>query len=159
LFHIIYPTYFSFLFPPPPNLNLIERLWKFYKQKFCYNKYYEAFEEFKQKSKIFSQNIRRYKSTFWNRGGISFYIYFVKIKSKYFLLSLALIALVIFFAADSFAQCSMCRKIATDGANSKAVGTSLNKGILYLLAMPYCLLAFFFRKQIVGFTRTLRIKK
>ena len=83
----------------------------------------------------------------------------MKFKSKYFLLSLALIALVVLFVDDSYAQCSMCRKIATDGANSKAVGASLNKGILYLLAMPYCLLAFFFRKQIFGFMRTLRPKK
>jgi membrane glycosyltransferase len=83
----------------------------------------------------------------------------MKFKSKYFLFLLAVVVLMIFLADTSFAQCSMCRKIATDGANSKAVGASLNKGILYLLAMPYCLLAFFFRKQIAGFMRTLRPKK
>jgi membrane glycosyltransferase len=83
----------------------------------------------------------------------------VKIKYSYFLVSLAVIVLAIYLADDSFAQCSMCRKIASDGANSKAVGASLNKGILYLLAMPYFLLAFFFRKQIAGFVRTMRSKK
>jgi hypothetical protein len=83
----------------------------------------------------------------------------MKIKSTYFLFTLCIIALVIFMANDSIAQCSMCRKIATDGANSKAVAGSLNRGILYLLAMPYCLLAFFFRKQIFGFVRGLRAKK
>ncbi len=87
------------------------------------------------------------------------YISIVKFKYKYFILTLCVIALVLFLADDSIAQCSMCRKIATDGANSKAVGKSLNHGILYLLAMPYCLLAFFFRKQIFGFMRGLRSDK
>jgi len=37
------------LFLPPysPNLNLIERLWKFTKKKCLYNKYYESFDNFK----------------------------------------------------------------------------------------------------------------
>ena len=32
----------------PPNLNLIERLWKFVKKKCLYSKYYDNFELFKQ---------------------------------------------------------------------------------------------------------------
>ena len=38
------------LFLPPysPNLNLIERLWKFVKKRCLYSKYYEKFEPFKQ---------------------------------------------------------------------------------------------------------------
>ena len=38
------------LFLPPysPNLNLIERLWKFTKKKCLYNKYYESFANFKE---------------------------------------------------------------------------------------------------------------
>ncbi len=37
------------LFLPPysPNLNLIERLWKFVKKQVLYSKYYEKFEDFK----------------------------------------------------------------------------------------------------------------
>lgn len=37
------------LFLPPysPNLNIIERLWKFTKRKCLYSKYYEKFPEFK----------------------------------------------------------------------------------------------------------------
>ena len=37
------------LFLPPysPNLNLIERLWKFVKQECLYSTYYETFEDFK----------------------------------------------------------------------------------------------------------------
>jgi len=39
------------LFLPPysPNLNLIERLWKFVKKKVTYNEYYEKFSVFKEK--------------------------------------------------------------------------------------------------------------
>ncbi len=38
------------LFLPPysPNLNLIERLWKFTKKKCLYNRYHETFSDFKQ---------------------------------------------------------------------------------------------------------------
>ena len=37
------------LFLPPysPNLNLIERLWKFVKKEVLYSKYYDKFEKFK----------------------------------------------------------------------------------------------------------------
>jgi hypothetical protein len=34
--------------PYSPNLNLIERLWKFVKKKCLYSKYYAKFEPFKQ---------------------------------------------------------------------------------------------------------------
>jgi len=38
------------LFLPPysPNLNLIERLWKFVKKKYLYSEYYQSFVDFKQ---------------------------------------------------------------------------------------------------------------
>lgn len=37
-----------FLPPYAPNLNLIERLWKFFKKKILANRYYESFLEFQQ---------------------------------------------------------------------------------------------------------------
>ncbi|MBI4932088.1 MAG: hypothetical protein HY841_15125 [Bacteroidetes bacterium] len=83
----------------------------------------------------------------------------MKFKGTRIFLMLFIIALVIFLADDSIAQCSMCRKIATDGANSKTVGNALNHGILYLLALPYCMIAFIFRKQILGFMRSFLAKK
>ena len=79
----------------------------------------------------------------------------MKFKVTNIFLTLFIVALVLILADDSIAQCSMCRKIATDGANTKTVGASLNTGILYLLAMPYLLVTFFFRKQILGFMRGL----
>ncbi len=37
-----------YLLPYSPNLNLIERLWKFVKKQCLYSKYYSVFKEFKQ---------------------------------------------------------------------------------------------------------------
>lgn len=56
-------TRIKLIFLPPysPNLNLIERLWKFYKEKILYDKYYEKFKEFKLKTKMFFENIGVYK--------------------------------------------------------------------------------------------------
>lgn len=44
-------TRMKFVFLPPysPNLNLIERIWKFVKKKVAYNKYYEEFSVFRRK--------------------------------------------------------------------------------------------------------------
>ena len=53
---------FVFLPPYSPNLNVIERLWKFFKKKITYNKYYEKFSVFKEKSMEFFQNIQNYES-------------------------------------------------------------------------------------------------
>ena len=50
-----------FLPPYSPNLNLIERLWKFFRKIVLYNKYYETFEEFKKACKSFFRRSKRYK--------------------------------------------------------------------------------------------------
>lgn len=49
------------LFLPPyaPNLNLIERLWKFFKKKTIYNRYYETFDEFKKACLQFFETVNR----------------------------------------------------------------------------------------------------
>lgn len=51
-----------FLPPYSPNLNLIERLWKFMKNKILYNQYYEKFNEFKEATLGFFENIEQYES-------------------------------------------------------------------------------------------------
>ena len=52
------------MFLPPycPNLNIIERLWKFMKKKVTANKYYKSFIEFKTAINDFFKNISQYKS-------------------------------------------------------------------------------------------------
>jgi transposase len=49
-----------FLPPYAPNLNLIERLWKFFKKKILYNRYYETFDEFRAACEEFFANPRKY---------------------------------------------------------------------------------------------------
>jgi len=49
-----------FLPPYAPNLNLIERLWKFFKKKVLYNRYYESFDEFRAACEEFFDNPRKY---------------------------------------------------------------------------------------------------
>lgn len=48
------------------------------------------------------------------------------------------------------AQCSMCKQAAesTMKNNPNSLARSLNSGILYLMAVPYLLIAFIFRKQL-----------
>jgi transposase len=52
-----------FLPPYTPNLNLIERLWKFFKKTVLYNKYYATFREFKTACMEFfkKKNLARHK--------------------------------------------------------------------------------------------------
>ena len=51
-----------FLPPYAPNLNLIERLWKFFKKKVLYNRYYESFETFRQACEAFFSNPQQHQS-------------------------------------------------------------------------------------------------
>jgi transposase len=65
---------FIFLPPYSPNLNLIERLWKFFKEKTLYNKYYEKFADFMQACKDFFKNIKKYKAPLRKRLAEKFHI-------------------------------------------------------------------------------------
>ena len=49
-----------FLPPYAPNLNLIERFWKFFKKTILYSKYYETFSKFKQACDDFFQGLEKY---------------------------------------------------------------------------------------------------
>jgi transposase len=61
-----------------PNLNLIERLWKFYKKKVLHNKYYEDFEAFKKKSLSFFKNIEVHKEELQSLLADNFYFPILK---------------------------------------------------------------------------------
>jgi len=52
------------LFLPPysPNLNIIERLWKFFKKKVIYNSYYEKFTVFRKYCLDFFRHLRKYRT-------------------------------------------------------------------------------------------------
>jgi transposase len=51
-----------FLPPYAPNLNLIERYWKFFKKKILYGRYYETFTLFKSACDAFFTATDRYKT-------------------------------------------------------------------------------------------------
>jgi len=74
---------------------------------------------------------------------------------RYFLLSVA--ALIIHVSVS--AQCAMCKATAESATENvdKGIGEGLNAGIVYLMLIPYVLLAtialVFFRKKIVAMFR------
>lgn len=55
-------TKIKLIYLPPysPNLNLIERYWKFFKKKVLNNCYYETFDEFRQACKSFFRKRKKY---------------------------------------------------------------------------------------------------
>ena len=57
-------TKIKLLFLPSysPNLNLIERLWKYFRKIVLYNKYYETFDEFKKACKSFFRQSKKHKA-------------------------------------------------------------------------------------------------
>jgi hypothetical protein len=67
------------------------------------------------------------------------------------------LVLVVLSSAGLLAQCAMCRataESATENVDS-GIGQGLNSGIVYLMLLPYLLLAtvavVFFRKKIIRF--------
>jgi hypothetical protein len=75
--------------------------------------------------------------------------------------------LVLFIALISFSQgifaqgCSQCKMLAEQnaGLDEDSFGSNINGGILYLMIIPYLLLMFLFRKQIIGFLKGFFSKK
>ncbi len=55
--------------------------------------------------------------------------------------------------------CSTCRaQIINSSKDDFTIGNGLNIGILFLMIIPYIVLFFLFRKQIVNFYKTLKSK-
>lgn len=65
--------------------------------------------------------------------------------------ALVLMAFLVLATLDAEAQCVMCKAVAEDSAADGSLGRGLNSGILYLMAIPYAIMAFFawfvFRKR------------
>lgn len=70
---------------------------------------------------------------------------------------LILFFVLIFFQTSTIlAQgCSQCKLLAQQGSevDEASFGTNINSGILYLMIIPYLLLLFLFRKQVLGFLK------
>lgn len=56
---------------------------------------------------------------------------------------------------DLQGQCAMCKQAAETSLKSdpNSMARSLNSGILYLMAVPYVMILFIFRKQVVQLWR------
>jgi transposase len=63
-----------YLPPYSPNLNLIERLWKFFKKKVMKNKYYPDFKTFKTAIEQFFENFDQYNNQLSNLLNFKFEI-------------------------------------------------------------------------------------
>ncbi len=71
--------------------------------------------------------------------------------------------IILFFTVaqtDVIAQCAMCKQAAESSLknNPHSIARSLNTGILYLMAVPYIMIAFIFRKQIAQLWKKYRAK-
>jgi hypothetical protein len=86
-----------------------------------------------------------------------FVTYLMRKENKKYIL--IIIALLIVVSIDIQAQCAMCKAVAEDAASEEngGVANGLNKGILYIMAIPYILIftagIVFFRKKIGSFLR------
>jgi hypothetical protein len=73
----------------------------------------------------------------------------LKKNTKYF--SFILVVLLVLASYGNFsAQCAMCKQAAESSlkSNPNSMARGLNSGILYLMAVPYLMIVFIFRKQI-----------
>ncbi|MBI3520009.1 MAG: hypothetical protein HY062_11710 [Bacteroidetes bacterium] len=79
-------------------------------------------------------------------------------KKRYFIL-LVLIVLVL-LPNITEAQCAMCKaSVESSQGQKNSVAGGINQGILYLMGVPYLLMAFIFRKQIATVWKLIRGKR
>jgi hypothetical protein len=78
---------------------------------------------------------------------------------KYYFILFILIALVL-VPNITEAQCAMCKATVESSQGQKnSVAGGINQGIIYLMLIPYVLMAFIFRKQIVTVWKLIRGKR
>lgn len=59
---------------------------------------------------------------------------------NHFLITLLFLVVALFFQSNLNAQCSMCRAVL-ESEESQEMAKGINNGILYLMAIPYILVA------------------
>jgi len=55
--------------------------------------------------------------------------------------SLFLLFVISMSSSISFGQCVMCKALGEESANQGGIGTGLNEGILFIMIIPYILIA------------------
>jgi hypothetical protein len=80
------------------------------------------------------------------------------VKKYYFILFILFV--LVLLPNISEAQCAMCKaSVESSQGQKNSVAGGINQGILYLMAVPYLLIAFIFRKQIVALWKNIRGKQ
>lgn len=79
-------------------------------------------------------------------------------KKHYFILFILLALFLL--PNDIEAQCAMCKaSVESSQGQKNSVAGGINQGIIYLMLVPYALIAFIFRKQIVTVWKLIRGKR
>lgn len=79
---------------------------------------------------------------------------------KHSLLFSISILMFLLWPLDAEAQCAMCKAaVESSQGQANSVAAGINKGILYLMAIPYLLLMFIFRKQLIALWKSFRGKE
>lgn len=77
---------------------------------------------------------------------------------KYYFILVIIVALIL-LPNITEAQCAMCKaSVESSQGQKNSVAGGINQGILYLMAIPYLLLAFIFRKQLITVWKVIRKK-
>lgn len=81
-------------------------------------------------------------------------------KKKQYIIVLAIFALVL-IAVNMDAQCAMCKAAAESDLenNSKSIARGLNRGILFLMAVPYLIVGVIFRKELGHLLKNFKEKR
>jgi len=71
------------------------------------------------------------------------------------------ILLFLILVQDGFSQCAMCKAAAESNLehDPKSIARGLNKGILFLMAIPYVIVGLIFRNDIVQLIKNIRSKQ
>ncbi len=69
--------------------------------------------------------------------------------------------LFIFMVKDGYSQCAMCKAAAESNLESdpKSIARGLNKGILFLMAIPYVIVGIIFKNDIILIFKNIRTQK
>lgn len=79
-------------------------------------------------------------------------------KKYYFIITFIL--LLVLLPNLTEAQCAMCKaSVESSQGQKNSVAGGINQGIIYLMLVPYVLMAFIFRKQIATVWKLIRGKR
>lgn len=80
----------------------------------------------------------------------------MKKQPTYFFVFVMLVMLLL-LPFDGASQCAMCKSAAETSLknNPGSIARGLNSGILYLMAVPYLMILFIFRKQVLQLWKAL----